>query len=184
MKLIMLGAPGAGKGTQAAGISKKYNIPHISTGDILRENIKAGTKLGIEAKEYCDKGNLVPSELVVELMRDRLSKDDTKNGFILDGFPRSLEQANALSAFMEMDVVIDIETDFDIILKRLEKRAKIEGRADDNPETIKNRLDVYTQETQPLINYYSEKQILRSVDGNGDVEDIFQNIVKVLDDYR
>ena len=212
MKIIMLGAPGAGKGTQAKMIAAKYGIPHISTGDIFRANIKNGTELGAKAKEYMDKGLLVPDELVVDLVIDRFKADDCKNGYVLDGFPRTIPQAealdNALTAIGEsVDYAINVEVPDENIVNRMSGRracvgcgatyhiqfnpTKVEGicdacgeklilRDDDKPETVKNRLSVYHEQTQPLIEYYSGKGVLKEVDGTQPMDDVFAAIVKIL----
>ena len=212
MKLIMLGAPGAGKGTQAKKIAEKYQIPHISTGDIFRANIKNGTELGQKAKTYMDQGLLVPDELVVDLVMDRFAQDDCKNGYVLDGFPRTIPQAEALDAALEkagakIDYAINVEVPDENIIRRMSGRRacvacgatyhlvhippKTEGvcdtcgkglilRDDDKPETVKKRLDVYHEQTQPLIDYYTEKGALVEVDGTVDMEDVFNAIVKIL----
>ncbi len=212
MKIIMLGAPGAGKGTQAKLIAEKYNIPHISTGDIFRANIKNGTELGKKAKTYMDKGELVPDELVVDLVVDRVAKDDAKNGYVLDGFPRTIPQAEALDAALakindKVDYAIDVDVPDENIINRMSGRRacvacggtyhivnvppKKEGicdacggelilRDDDKPETVKKRLDVYHEQTQPLIDYYTEKGILKTVDGTVDMNDVFAAIVGIL----
>ena len=213
MKIIMLGAPGAGKGTQAKLIAEKYGIPHISTGDIFRANIKEGTNLGKEAKEYMDKGQLVPDELTVRILLDRVSKDDCKNGYVLDGFPRTIPQAQVLDSDVakmgdKIDFAIDVDVPDENIISRMGGRRaclkcgatyhiehvppKKEGicdtcgselvlRDDDKPETVKNRLEVYHKQTQPLIDHYSRLNILRTVDGTQDVKDVFDNIVKLLE---
>ncbi len=212
MKVIMLGAPGAGKGTQAKQIADKYNIPHISTGDIFRANIKNGTELGKKAKTYMDQGLLVPDELVVELVADRIQQDDCKNGFVLDGFPRTIPQAEALDAALEninekMDYAIDVDVPDENIIKRMSGRraclncgatyhivsipTKVEGicdrcgnpvvlRDDDKPETVKKRLEVYHEQTQPLIDYYKKQDILRTVNGVQPMEEVFKAIVEIL----
>lgn len=212
MKLIMLGAPGAGKGTQAKLIADKYQIPHISTGDIFRANIKEGTELGMKAKSYMDAGGLVPDELVIDLVVDRLTWEDAKKGYVLDGFPRTIPQAEALTAALsakgeKIDAAIDVDVpDEDIINRMGGRRAcvscgatyhivsippKVEGkcdkcgadlilRDDDKPETVKNRLEVYHEQTQPLIDYYKAEGVLREVDGTVDRDDVFRAIVKVL----
>lgn len=212
MKIIMLGAPGAGKGTQAKQIAAKYSIPHISTGDIFRANIKNGTELGKKAKEYMDQGLLVPDELTCDLVMDRIAQDDAKNGFVLDGFPRTIPQAEALDAALTkigqaMDYAIDVDVPDENIINRMSGRRaclncgatyhivsippKKEGvcdtcgnelvlREDDKPETVKKRLDVYHDQTQPLIEYYSGKGILKSVDGTQPMESVFENIVSIL----
>lgn len=213
MKIIMLGAPGAGKGTQAKMIADKYGIPHISTGDIFRANIKEGTELGKKAKTYMDQGLLVPDELTCDLVVDRISKDDCKRGFILDGFPRTIPQAECLTDALRkrgesMDFAVNVHVPDENIIKRMSGRrvclncgatyhivnipTKVEGicdrcghevvlRADDEPETVKKRLDVYHSQTQPLIDYYEEQGILRTVDGTVPMENVFADIVKVLE---
>lgn len=212
MKLILLGAPGAGKGTQAKMLAKKYDIPHISTGDIFRANIKNETELGKEAKGYMDQGLLVPDELVVALVADRLQEDDAQEGFILDGFPRTIPQAQHLDKTLDemgtkIDHVIDVDCPDANIVKRLSGRRacikcgatyhtehlkpKVEGicdvcgselvlRDDDKPETVIKRLQVYHEQTQPLIEYYKDKQVLVSVDGKLPIEDTFEIIVDIL----
>ena len=212
MKIIMLGAPGAGKGTQAKQIAAKYNIPHISTGDIFRANIKNGTDLGKKAKEYMDQGLLVPDELTCDLVMDRISQDDCANGFVLDGFPRTIPQAEALDAALakidaKMDFAIDVDVPDSHIVNRMSGRRaclncgatyhivaippKKEGicdtcgkelvlRDDDKPETVQKRLDVYHDQTQPLIDYYQKQGILKSVDGTMPMEDVFAGIVDIL----
>ena len=212
MKIIMLGAPGAGKGTQAKKIADKYNIPHISTGDIFRANIKNGTELGKKAKEYMDKGLLVPDELTLDLIMDRFKADDCKNGYVLDGFPRTIPQAEALEAALGaagdgIDYAINVEVpDADIVNRMSGRRAclscgstyhikyaptKVEGvcdrcgkelilRDDDKPETVQKRLDVYHTQTQPLIDFYKGREILKEVDGTLDMEDVFEAIIKIL----
>lgn len=205
MKLILLGAPGSGKGTQAAYIADKYDLPHISTGDLFRENIKNKTPLGIKVKEVMDTGNLCPDDLTVELVKDRLSKPDCKNGYLLDGFPRDIAQAVALDAFSAPDTVIDINVDLNKIEKRITGRRscpkcngsfhidfigdtdvcpdcgeKLIIRKDDNVETVKSRLAVYTAQTEPLIEYYKKQDKLVVVDGNMQIEQVFAQIVKVL----
>ena len=212
MKIIMLGAPGAGKGTQAKMIADKYQIPHISTGDIFRANIKNGTELGKKAKEYMDQGLLVPDELVVDLVVDRLAQEDCANGCVLDGFPRTIPQAEALDAALAakgeaIDYAIDVDVPDENIINRMSGRracvacgatyhivhipTKVEGvcdrcgeglilRDDDKPETVKKRLDVYHAQTQPLIDYYTAKNVLKSVDGTVDMNEVFQAIVNIL----
>lgn len=212
MKIIMLGAPGAGKGTQAKKIAERYGIPHISTGDIFRANIKNGTELGQKAKTYMDQGLLVPDELVVDLVVDRVRQDDAKNGYVLDGFPRTIPQAEALDKALEavgekIDYAINVEVPDENIINRMSGRraclscggtyhvvyipTKVEGicdtcggnlvlRDDDKPETVKKRLMVYHEQTQPLIDYYTTKNILKEVDGTKDMAEVFDAIVKVL----
>ena len=212
MKIIMLGAPGAGKGTQAKKIAAKYNIPHISTGDIFRENIKNGTELGKKAKTYMDQGLLVPDELVCDLVVDRVQQDDCKKGYILDGFPRTIPQAESLDAALSrlgeaVDYAINVDVPDENIVKRMGGRRacvgcgatyhlvyaapKKEGicdncgaelilRDDDKPETVQKRLSVYHEQTQPLIDYYTKKGILKEVDGTMDMGDVFKAIVEIL----
>ena len=214
MKIIMLGAPGAGKGTQAKKIAAKYEIPHISTGDIFRANIKNGTELGKKAKTYMDRGLLVPDELVVDLVVDRVNQDDCTKGYVLDGFPRTIPQAEALDAALEkmgqkIDYAIDVDVPDENIINRMSGRracvdcgatyhivyapTKKENicdncggglilRDDDKPETVKKRLDVYHEQTQPLIDYYTKAGALRTVDGTIDIDDVFAAIVKILED--
>ena len=204
MKIIMLGAPGAGKGTQAKKIAEKYSIPHISTGDIFRANIKNGTELGKKAKTYMDQGLLVPDELVVDLVVDRVNQEDCADGYVLDGFPRTIPQAEALDkALAELGQKMP---DDNIVNRMSGRRAcvdcgatyhmvyaptKQEGicdkcggglilRDDDKPETVKKRLGVYHDQTQPLIDYYTEAGILKEVDGTIDINDVFGEIVKIL----
>ena len=212
MNIIMLGAPGAGKGTQAKMIADKYAIPHISTGDIFRANIKNGTELGQKAKTYMDQGLLVPDELVVDLVVDRVKQDDCKNGYVLDGFPRTIPQAESLDAALakldeKIDYAINVEVPDENIIARMSGRracvscgatyhivhipTKVEGicdrcgaelilRDDDKPETVKKRLDVYHDQTQPLIDYYTKSDVLVEVDGTQDMNDVFGAIVNIL----
>lgn len=212
MKIIMLGAPGAGKGTQAKMIADKYDIPHISTGDIFRANIKEGTPLGMEAKQYMDKGLLVPDELTVKILLDRVAKKDCQNGYVLDGFPRTIPQAEVLDKALgergdRIDHAIDVDVPDENIVKRMGGRRaclscgatyhiehvppKQEGicdvcgqklvlRDDDKSETVQNRLNVYHEQTQPLIDFYRNKGILKTVDGTKDKEEVFEAIEAVL----
>ena len=212
MKIIMLGAPGAGKGTQAKKIADKYGIPHISTGDIFRANIKNGTELGNKAKTYMDQGLLVPDELVVDLVVDRVKQDDCTNGYVLDGFPRTIPQAEALDAALKninekVDYAVNVEVPDSNIVNRMSGRracvdcgstyhivhipTKVEGicdkcggtlilRDDDKPETVLNRLKVYHDQTQPLIDYYTNQGILVEVDGTKDMDVVFHAILEVL----
>ena len=212
MKIIMLGAPGAGKGTQAKKIAAKYDIPHISTGDIFRANIKNGTELGNKAKTYMDQGLLVPDELVVDLVVDRVQQDDCKNGYVLDGFPRTIPQAEVLDSELtklgdHIDYAINVDVPDENIVKRMSGRRacltcgatyhiehvppKKEGicdvcgselvlRDDDKPETVKNRLNVYHEQTQPLIDFYTEKGVLKTVDGTVPMEEVFAAITAIL----
>lgn len=208
----MLGAPGAGKGTQAEMLAEKYGIPHISTGDIFRMNIKNGTELGKEAKTYMDQGLLVPDELTVRILLDRVAKDDCKNGYLLDGFPRNIPQANVLEEALsklgdKIDYAINVEVPDDNIIRRMSGRRaclacgatyhiehvppKKEGicdkcgeelvlRDDDRPETVGNRLQVYKDQTQPLIEFYEKKGVLHNVDGTKNMNEVFEAIVTIL----
>ncbi len=207
LNIIMLGAPGAGKGTQARQLSLKYNIPHISTGDILRESVKNRTTLGLKAKSYLDKGKLVPDDVIIDVVKERLSMEDCKNGFILDGFPRTIPQAEALNSHAPDVRVININVDESELVKRLSGRRvcrkcganyhiiysppKNEGicdmcggelyqRDDDTEDTIKARLQIYKNQTAPLIDYYKKKKVLFTVSGKGSIQDIFNEILKVL----
>ena len=213
MKIIMLGAPGAGKGTQAKMIADKYGLPHVSTGDIFRANLKEGTELGKKAKEYMDKGALVPDELTVEILLDRVAKDDCSGGYVLDGFPRTIPQAEVLDSELTklgdaVDLAIDVEVPDENIVRRMSGRRaclkcgatyhveyippKKEGicddcgeplvqRDDDKEETVKKRLSVYHEQTQPLIDYYTKKGILKTVDGTKDMKDVFADITAIID---
>ncbi len=212
MKIIMLGAPGAGKGTQAKRIAEKYSLPHISTGDIFRANIKNGTELGNKAKSYMDKGSLVPDEITIGMLIDRINDKDCVNGYVLDGFPRTLAQASSLDEALakrneKIDYAIDVDVPDENIINRMGGRraclncgatyhlefipTKVEGicdncgneiviREDDKPETVKKRLEVYHAQTQPLIDYYSKKDILKSVDGTLEIDEVFGAIVHIL----
>ena len=212
MKIIMLGAPGAGKGTQAKMIADKYGVPHISTGDIFRANSKNGTELGKEAKGYMDKGLLVPDELTVRLLLDRVAQEDCSGGYVLDGFPRTIPQAEVLDSELaklgeSVDAAVDVDVPDENIINRMSGRraclscgatyhivnipSKKEGicdvcgsslvcREDDQPETVKNRLQVYHEQTQPLIAYYEAKGVLRTVDGTLPMAEVFEAIVKIL----
>ena len=214
MKIIMLGAPGAGTGTQAKKIAEKYGIPHISTGDIFRANIKNQTELGMKAKSYMDQGALVPDELTLELIMDRFTNDDCKNGYVLDGFPRTIPQAEALTKALAdkqdvVDYAINVDVPDEAIVSRMSGRraclacggtyhikfnpTKVEGicdacggelvlRNDDKPETVQKRLDVYHEQTQPLIDYYQNQNILKEVDGTLPLEEVFQAIIAILED--
>ncbi len=205
MYLVFLGAPGAGKGTQATKVCEKYNIPHISTGDILRANIKAGTALGVEAKGYIDKGLLVPDEVVIGLVKQRLTESDCHKGFLLDGFPRTIEQAKALNDFAKITCAVNLIVDEKLVVDRIAGRRmckcgesyhiswydknvcakcgeKLYQRDDDKEDTVKARLEVYNAQTAPLIEYYSNMGILKDVDGTQEMNKVFDDIVRILDD--
>lgn len=203
--IILLGAPGAGKGTQAAMIAEEFKVPHISTGDILRRNMKEGTPLGLKAKAFVESGGLVPDEVVIGLVEDRISQEDCKNGYILDGFPRTIAQAEALDKVARIDLAINIDIPFETIIDRLGGRrvcvcgetyhvSMLNGettckrcgkelfiRDDDKPETVKNRLKVYSDQTQPLIDYYRSQNKVVDIKANGTKEEIFADIKKVLE---
>ena len=206
MKIIMLGAPGAGKGTQAKMIAEKYGIPHVSTGDIFRANIKNGTELGKEAKKYMDQGLLVPDELTVKILLDRVAQADCEGGYVLDGFPRTIPQAQVLDEALtklgeKIDYAINVDVPDENIVKRMSGRraclkcgatyhiehippkagSELVLRDDDRPETVQNRLKVYHDQTQPLIDFYTEKGVLRTVDGTVDMNDVFAAITAILE---
>lgn len=212
MKIVMLGAPGAGKGTQAIKIADKYDIPHISTGDIFRANIKGGTELGQKAKSYIDKGELVPDEVTIGMLLDRIAQDDCKNGYVLDGFPRTIPQAESLTEALksqgdQIDFALNIDVPDEAIIERISGRRacpkcsatyhivyaapKTENicdkcgteliiRSDDKPETVKDRLNVYHQQTEPLIAYYKTAGVLREVDGTQELPKVFEDVVAIL----
>lgn len=212
MKIIMLGAPGAGKGTQAKKIAEKYQIPHISTGDIFRANIKGGTELGMKAKTFMDQGMLVPDEITIGMLMDRIGEEDCINGYVLDGFPRTIPQAESLTKALaergeKVDYAINVDVPDENIINRMSGRRACLGcgatyhitfnppvkegicdtcgqelvlRDDDKPETVKKRLDVYHQQTQPLIDYYKNAEVLAEVDGTQPMDAVFQGIVEIL----
>ena len=211
MKIIMLGAPGAGKGTQAKKIAEKYQIPHISTGDIFRANIKGGTELGMKAKTFMDQGMLVPDEITIGMLMDRIGQEDCINGYVLDGFPRTIPQAESLTKALaergeKVDYAINVDVPDENIINRMSGRRACLGCGatyhitfnppvkegicdtcgqelvlrDDKPETVKKRLDVYHQQTQPLIDYYKNAEVLAEVDGTQPMDAVFQGIVEIL----
>ena len=212
MKIIMLGAPGAGKGTQAKKIAEKYQIPHISTGDIFRANIKGGTELGMKAKTFMDQGMLVPDEITIGMLMDRIGQEDCINGYVLDGFPRTIPQAESLTKALaergeKVDYAINVDVPDENIINRMSGRRACLGcgatyhitfnppvkegicdtcgqelvlRDDDKPETVKKRLDVYHQQTQPLFDYYKNAEVLAEVDGTQPMDAVFQGIVEIL----
>lgn len=213
MKIVMLGAPGAGKGTQAKMLADRYGIPHISTGDIFRYNIKNGTALGMEAKTYMDQGKLVPDELTVRILLDRVAGEDCRDGYVLDGFPRTIPQAEVLAAELEkmsdrIDYAVNVDVPDENIVRRMGGRraclscgatyhveyakpaadgicdrcgGELVLRDDDRPETVKSRLAVYHEQTQPLIDYYEKAGVLRTVDGTQDIQVVFDDIVRILE---
>lgn len=203
MKIILLGAPGAGKGSQAALLTGYYQIPHISTGDAFRSNITRGTEIGIYAKSFIDQGLLVPDEVTIQIVKDRLTQDDCKNGFMLDGFPRTIAQAEALASFTEIDAVINIDVDFGAVIARLSGRRScscgavyhvstyadktcakcgkdLYVRDDDREDAIRKRLEVYEAQTAPLTAYYEKKDKLIHVDGNCTIQETFAEITSIL----
>ncbi len=208
MNLIFLGPPGAGKGTQAVMVAEKYDIPHISTGNMLRAAMQEETELGVKAKAFVDAGNLVPDEVVIGIVEERLQKEDCQKGYILDGFPRTVEQAKALDGFASINAAILVDVDDDNLIKRLAGRrtckdcsatyhiftydkdtcdvcnGEIIQRADDKEETVKNRLKVYHNQTSPLIGYYEEKGILKKVDGMLPIEEVLEDIIRIVDDSK
>jgi adenylate kinase len=215
MNIVLFGPPGSGKGTQAKMLAEKYGIPHISTGDILRENLKNQTKLGLEAKSYMDKGELVPDDVLIKIIKDRLLQPDCASGFLLDGYPRTVPQADALSTILnemgkKLDVVLNIDVPDDELIKRLTGRRmcacgasyhilfnppKREGicdlcgkglyhRDDDKEEAIMNRLDVYKNQTQPLIEYYTKADVMVTVNGAASISEVFDEICRMLDDLK
>lgn len=185
-RLLIIGPPGAGKGTQATKIAERYEVPAISTGDIFRSNIKGGTELGIKVQEIIERGELVPDSLTNEIVADRLSQSDAAHGFLLDGYPRTVEQVQALDAMLApidaaLGAVVLLEADTDEVVARLLKRAELEGRADDTEDVIRHRQNVYVEQTAPLIELFAARGILVSVDGLGSIEDVADRIAKGLD---
>jgi len=186
MRLVLLGAPGSGKGTQATRLKDHLQVPHVSTGDLLRAEVKAGSPLGLQAKEVMARGELVSDDILLGMLEDRFSRDDMGNGFILDGYPRNLAQAAALDALLQrigqpMDVAVQLEVDNELLIDRLAGRAKAEGRADDNPESVRKRLQVYDEQTAPVIGFYRDAGKLGVVDGVGSLDEVFARILAVLD---
>ena len=212
MNLVLMGLPGAGKGTQAEKIVEKYNIPHISTGDMFRAAIKDGTELGLQAKSFMDKGEIVPDEVTIGIVKERLAKDDCRQGFLLDGFPRTVAQAEALDSMLAdlerpIDYVINVDVDKEILMERLTGRrickecgatyhlvfnpptkegvcdrcgGELYQRADDNAETVQNRLDVNLAQTKPLLSFYEDKGTLRNINGQQEISVVFQDVEKLL----
>ncbi len=206
MNIVLLGAPGSGKGTQATRISSRYDVKHISTGDIFRENIKNGTPLGVTAKGYIDQGHLCPDELTVAMVKERISRDDCAKGVLFDGFPRTIFQAQELDKFAKIDCVINLNVPSEKLIRRIVGRRsclacggtfhtdfigetktcptcgqELYQRKDDNEETVKERIAVYEEQTKPLVNYYEEKGVLVNIDGDNDIEKIFTDIVKGIE---
>ncbi len=185
-RLLLIGPPGAGKGTQAALLSQHFGIPAISTGDIFRYNVKNQTPLGVEAKGFMDRGEYVPDSLTNALVRDRLSHDDALGGFLLDGYPRTIDQVHELDSILSdggkrLDVVVQLTADTEELVRRLAHRASVEGRADDTPEVIRRRLEVYDSQTAPLIDVYAARGLVAMIDGLGDISDVTARIVEALE---
>jgi len=186
IRILLIGPPGAGKGTQAALLAKHFGIPAISTGDIFRENVRNETPLGLEAKAFMDRGEYVPDSLTNALVRDRLNQDDAAAGFLLDGYPRTIDQVQELDDILEeteakLDVVVQLTADAEELLRRLSGRAQEQGRSDDTPEVIKRRLDVYEEQTAPLIDIYASRSLVAKVNGLGEIGDVTNRIIEVLD---
>ncbi|MFA7488214.1 MAG: adenylate kinase [Lysobacteraceae bacterium] len=187
MRLVLLGAPGSGKGTQATRLKDALAVPHISTGDLLRAAVAAGTPLGVQAKAVMDRGELVSDDIVLGMLEERLTAGDTGNGFILDGYPRNLVQARALDELLArlqqpVDIAVLLDVDVELLIERLAGRAQAEGRSDDTPETVRNRLRVYTEQTAPIIDFYESDNRLARIDGVGEVEDITGRVLAVVQD--
>lgn len=185
MRLVLLGAPGSGKGTQATRLREHLQVPHISTGDLLRAAVKAGTELGRQAKAVMESGALVSDQIVLGMLEERLTAGDTGNGFVLDGYPRNLAQANALDALLgrlgqPADIAVQLDVDTELLISRLAGRAQAEGRADDSPGAVRHRLQVYTDATAPVVDFYRNTGRLACVDGVGGMEEVFQRIIATL----
>jgi len=185
VKIVLLGGPGAGKGTQADKLKEYYGVPHISTGEVLREARASGTELGKKAAEYMDAGKLLPDDIILGIINEKLDMPFMKHGFLFDGFPRTILQAEGLDKMLKhkgesLDCVVSIEVPDEIVIERLLKRAEVEGRSDDNRVTIENRIRIYYEQTEPLKSYYKDRGLLKSVDGVGTVEEIFERIKTVI----
>jgi adenylate kinase len=185
MRLVLLGAPGSGKGTQATRLTGHLQVPHISTGNLLRAEVAAGSKLGMAAKEVMARGELVSDEILLGMLEERFSRDDTRGGFILDGYPRNLAQASALGELLvhigqPMDAAVQLDVPQDLLVERIAGRAREEGRADDTPESVRTRLKVYEEQTAPVVDYYRQRGLLSVVDGVGEVDDVFARIIEAL----
>jgi adenylate kinase len=185
MRLVLLGAPGSGKGTQAARLKEHLLVPHISTGDLLRAEVAAGSPLGLQAKEVMARGDLVSDEILLGMLEDRFSRDDTRGGFILDGYPRNLAQADAMDALLTrigqpMDYAVQLEVPVELLVDRIAGRAAAEGRADDSPEAVRKRLQVYESQTAPVIEFYRSHGQLTVVDGVGSLDEVFTRIVEAI----
>ncbi len=185
MRLVLLGAPGSGKGTQATRLKDHLQVPHISTGDLLRAEVAAGSTLGLAAKEIMARGELVSDAILLGMLEARFSRPDTDSGFILDGYPRNLAQASALGELLArigqpIDCAVQLDVDSELLVQRIAGRAKAEGRADDNPESVRKRLDIYAQQTAPVVDYYRQHGMLTVVDGVGTLDQVFHRIVQAI----
>ena len=185
MRLVLLGAPGSGKGTQAARLEEHLQVPHVSTGDLLRAEVAAGSKLGMAAKEVMARGELVSDDILLGMLEDRFSRPDTAGGFILDGYPRNLAQAGALDALLArigqpMDFAVQLDVPTELLVERIAGRAKAEGRADDNPESVRTRLDVYDKQTAPVVEFYRQHGQLTMVPGVGSLDEVFTRILEAI----
>lgn len=185
MRLVLLGAPGSGKGTQATRLREHLQVPHISTGDLLRAAVKAGTELGRQAKAVMESGGLVSDEIVLGMLEERLTAGDTANGFVLDGYPRNLAQANALDALLArlgqpVDIAVQLDVDTELLINRLAGRAQAEARADDSPEAVRHRLKVYDEATAPVVDFYRNSGRLVRLDGVGSIDEVFERIITRL----
>lgn len=185
MRLVLLGAPGSGKGTQATRLREHLQVPHISTGDLLRGAVAAGTPLGLKAKAVMEAGNLVSDDIVLGMLEERLGKDDARAGFVLDGYPRNLVQARALDELLSrlkqpVDVAVQLDVDTNLLVERIAGRAALEGRADDTPESVRNRLNVYNEQTAPVVDFYRQKGNLVCLDGVGSMDQVFNRIVEAI----
>jgi len=185
MRIVILGAPGSGKGTQAALLVKDLNLPHISTGELLRSAVKAGTELGLQAKAVMDRGELVSDDIMLGLLEERLSQPDVDVGFILDGYPRNIVQAGALDELLDrldqpVDEALQIDVDVEMVVARIAQRAAEEGRSDDTEDVVRNRMKVYSEQTAPVVDYYAQKGVLSRVLGAGTIEEVFQRIQGVM----
>ncbi|KFN42464.1 adenylate kinase [Arenimonas oryziterrae] len=188
MRLVLLGAPGSGKGTQAAKLREHLQVPHISTGELLRAAVAAGTPLGLQAKVVMAAGNLVSDEIVLGMLEDRFMQADAGNGFILDGYPRNLAQANALDALLTrirqpMDIAVQLDVGTELLVERIAGRAAAEGRADDSPEAVRNRLKIYNDQTAPVVDFYRNQGKLAHLDGVGSLDEVFTRIIEAISPY-